>query len=117
MGEFIRKINEKPSFEKENYFKGYQFLEENEQIDLDYIDMSYGHDYYQIDTEATHIYYILDGHGKAEIAGEKYNLEKVVVVEIPKNTEWAFRGKLKMLEISLPKFNPDTCKYTRKNDL
>ena len=49
--------------------------------------------------------------------GEKYNLEKGVVVEIPKNTEWAFRGKLKMLEISLPKFNPDTCKYTRKNDL
>ena len=24
---------------------------------------------------------------------------------------------LKMLEISLPKFNPETCKYTRKNDL
>lgn len=27
MSDFIRKINEKPSFEKENYFKGYQFLE------------------------------------------------------------------------------------------
>ena len=117
MGDFIRKINEKQSFEKENYFKGYQFLEENEQIDLDYIDMSYGHDYYQIDTEATHIYYILEGQGKAEIAGEKYDIEKGLVVEIHKNTEWAFRGKLKMLEISLPKFNPDTCKYTRKNDL
>lgn len=76
MGDFIRKINEKPSFDKENYFKGYQFLEENEQIDLDYIDMSYGHDYYQIDTEATHIYYILEGQGKAEIAGEKYDIEK-----------------------------------------
>ena len=54
---------------------------------------------------------------RTRTAGEKYNLEKGVVVEIPKNTEWAFRGKLKMLEISLPKFNPDTCKYTRKNDL
>lgn len=38
MSDFIRKINEKPFFEKENYFKGYQFLEENEQIDLDHID-------------------------------------------------------------------------------
>ena len=117
MNNFIRKIDEKPSFEKENYFKGYSFLQENSQMDLDYIDMTYGHDYYQIDTEATHIYYILDGQGEAKIAEERTYLEKGLVVEIPKNTEWAFRGNLKMLEISLPKFNPETCKYTRKNDL
>ena len=36
---------------------------------------------------------------------------------IPKDTEWAFKGNLKMLEISIPKFNPETCKYTKKNDL
>ena len=58
--------------------------------------MTYGHDWYQIDTEATHIYYILNGSGEAKIAGERYTLETGLVVEIPKNTEWAFKGNLKM---------------------
>lgn len=92
-------------------------MKENNQIDLDYVDMIYGHDFYQIDKEATHIYYILDGEGKAKIADEKYDLKKGIVIEIPKNTEWVFKGKLKMLEISIPKFNPENCKYTKKNDL
>lgn len=117
MSDFIKKIDKKPSFEKENYFKGYSFLKENRQMDLDYIIMNYGHDFYQIDAVSTHIYYILDGQGEANIAGERYNLEKGLVVEIPKDTEWAFKGNLKMLEISIPKFNPETCKYTKKNDL
>ena len=84
MSDFIRKIDKKPSFAKENYFKGFSFLKENNQIDLDYIDMTYGHDWYQIDTEATHIYYILNGSGEAKIAGERYTLETGLVVEIPK---------------------------------
>ena len=96
MSDFIRKIDKKPSFAKENYFKWFSFLKENNQIDLDYIDMTYGHDWYQIDTEATHIYYILNGSGEAKIAGERYTLETGLVVEIPKNTEWAFKGNLKM---------------------
>lgn len=46
-----------------------------------------------------------------------YDIESGDIIEIPVNTEFAFKGKLKMIEIMNPTFNPNTHINTRKNDL
>ncbi len=84
---------------------------------MDYIDMLDGHEFYQKESESIHLYYILDGSGKANIDGEIYKLEAGDTIEIPINTEFAFKGKMKMIEIMNPLFNPNTHIDTRKNDL
>ncbi len=47
----------------------------------------------------------------------KQDIEKGDTVEIPIDTEYAFKGKMKMIEIMNPPFEPSTHIDTRKNDL
>lgn len=114
--EYIKKFPKEVSFETKNFFKGYQ-LSEKLGIEVDYIDMINGHEFYQKESESIHIYYILEGSGIASINGDVYEIESGDTVEIPINTEFAFKGKLKMIEIMNPPFNPDTHTDTKKNDL
>lgn len=76
-----------------------------------------GHEFYQKESESIHLYYILEGSGKANINGIIYELETGDTVEIPINTGFAFKGKMKMIEIMNPPFNPNSYIDTRKNDL
>ena len=92
---YIRKISNKPDFEEKNYFKGY-FLNTNRQdVGIDYIEMENGHKYFQVETKSIHIYYILDGKGIACINESIYDIEQGDIIEIPINTEFAFKGKFK----------------------
>lgn len=84
---------------------------------MDYIDMLDGHEFYQKEVESIHLYYILEGSGKANINGGIYELKTGDTIEIPINTEFAFKGKMKMIEIMNPPFNPNTHIDTRKKDL
>lgn len=114
--EYVKKFPKEVSFEKGNFFKGYKLSEELG-VEVDYIDMMSGHEFYQTESESIHIYYILEGSGKASINGDIYEIESGDTIEIPINTEFVFKGKLKMIEIMNPPFNPDTHVDTRKNDL
>lgn len=114
---YISKMPEEPSFRNGKYFDGYKLNEENLGIEVDYIDMFLGHEFYQIETESIHIYHILEGNGKASINGQIYDLEKGDTIQIPVNTEFAFKGKLKMIEIMNPPYNEKTHKDTKKNEL
>ena len=114
---YIRKISNKPDFEEKNYFKGY-FLNTNRQdVGIDYIEMENGHKYFQVETKSIRIYYILDGKGIACINERIYDIEQGDIIEIPTNTEFAFKGKLKMIEIMNPPFDINSHNDTRKNDL
>lgn len=113
---YINKFPKEVSFENGEFFKGYE-LSKNLGVEVDYIDMMNGHEFYQIESESIHIYYILEGSGKAKINDVIYEIEAGDSVEIPVNTEFAFKGKLKMIEIMNPPFNPNTHVDTKKNDL
>lgn len=115
--EYIKKFPKEESFERDMFFKGYTLSDGSLGLEMDYIDMLNGHEFYQIESESIHIYYILEGSGKANINGTIYDIESGDTIEIPVNTEFAFKGKLKMIEIMNPPFNPNTHIDTRRNDL
>ncbi len=112
--EYIKKFPKEASFERGTFFKGYALSDGNLGVEIDYIDMMTGHEFYQTESESIHIYYILEGSGNN---GTIYDIESGDTIEIPINTEFAFKGKLKMIEVMNPPFNPNTHIDTRKNDL
>ena len=114
---YIKKFPKTPDFECNRFFKGYNLTDGKFGIEVDYIDMIEGHEFYQIESESIHIYYILEGKGLANINGEIYEINSGDTIEIPVNTEFAFKGKLKMIEIMNPPFNSNTHIDTRKSDL
>lgn len=116
MQQYIKKLPNEPSFKNKDFYEGYILNNTNNGLEVDYINMFKGHEYYQID-ESIHIYYVLEGTGIANIAGQNVNIQKGDTIEIPKNTEYAFTGKFKMIEIVFPPFNSNTNIYTRLNDL
>lgn len=115
--EYIKKFPETNDFETEGCFKGYTLSNGKSGIEVDYIDMITGHKFYQKESESIHIYFILEGSGKANINGVEYNLSKSDTIEIPVNTEFCFKGNMKMIEIMNPPFNPKTHIDTKANDL
>lgn len=117
MEKYVKKFPEKASFERGHFFKGFILCEGSLGIEVDYIEMQEGHEFYQKESENIHIYYIMEGTGKADIAGNIYELEVGDTVEVPINTEFAFKGCMKMIEIMNPPFNPKTHVDTKKNDL
>ena len=117
MSDYVKKFPEEPSFEKGKFFKGFILSDGKLGVEMDYIDMFDGHEFYQKESESIHLYYILEGSGKANINGGIYELKTGDTIEIPINTEFAFKGKMKMIEIMNPPFNPNTHIDTRKNDL
>jgi len=52
-----------------------------------------GHEFYQNETESIHIYYILEGDGRASINGTIYDIETGDTIKLPINTEYAFKGR------------------------
>ena len=114
MNEYIKKISNKPDFEQENYFKGYYLSRGKLGIEVDYIDMVSGHQFFQKETKSIHIYYIIEGRGIAYIDGNRFEIEQGDTIEIPVGTEFALKGKMKMIEIMNPPFEPSTHIDTRK---
>lgn len=117
MNNYIKKFPKIPDFERNGYFKEYYLSDGKLGTEVDFIDMMVGHEYYQKETESIHIYYILEGTGIANINGSMYQIESGDTIEIPANVEFAFKGKMKMIEIMNPPFNTNTHIDTRKNDL
>lgn len=115
--EYVKKFPKEASFEQGNFLKGYTLSNGNLGLKMDYIDMFTKHEFYQTETESIILYYILEGSGIAKLNGITYEIESGDTIEIPTNTEFAFKGRLKMIEIMNPPFNPNTHIDVRKNDL
>ena len=98
MNKYIKSISDKPDFETENYFRGYNLSDGKLGIEVDFIDMISGHKYFQKESQSIHIYYILEGKGIACIDNNKYEIKKGDTVEIPVGIEYAFKGRMKMIE-------------------
>lgn len=114
--EYVKKAPKVPSFSKDG-MDGYSFEIENKNISIDIEDVYKGHDRYCTNTQSTHIYYVLEGSGKFKINNKLFDVKQDDLIEIPKNTEFVFSGKMKLLLIMTPPFCIENNINGRDNDL
>lgn len=50
--EYIKKFPKEESFERDMFFKGYTLSDGSLGLEMDYIDMLNGHEFYQIESES-----------------------------------------------------------------
>jgi len=58
-------------------------------------------------TSSDRIYFVLDGEGEFIINEKIVPVKKTDVVIVPKNTPYNYRGKMKLLLVHTPAFNPE----------
>lgn len=56
-------------------------------------------------------YYILEGRGNFLVNGRKHTAKKGNIVCIPKNSIYKDSGRMKMLAISVPRFDPSKVEF------
>lgn len=66
--------------------------------------------------KTTEIYYILEGEGFLELDGEKVAVSPGVSVLIPPGTMHRALGRLKILNIAVPTFDPDDEWFDERED-
>lgn len=114
--EYIKKLPEQPSF-TQNGLNGYSFDMSNENISMAMVDVYKGHEKYCKGLVSTYIYYVLSGSGTFKISEEKYKVNSGDVIEIPPNINFVYEGKMKLLLIMNPAFNPQNEIKGKDNDL
>ncbi len=114
--EYIKKLPEQPSF-IQNGLNGYSFDINNENISMDIEDVYKGHEKYCKSLVSTFIYYVLSESGTFKISEEKYKVNSGDVIEIPPNTNFVYAGRMKLLLIMNPAFNPKNEVQGKDNDL
>lgn len=113
---YVKRFPEVPSF-KQKGFDGFTSELNCENIGFTFEDVYQGHEKYCTNLKSTHIYYVLEGTGKFKINGEIYSVKQGDIIEIPANNKFIFAGKMKMLLIMSPKFNPKDEIVGENNDL
>ena len=113
---YMKKLPTEPSFMQKG-LNGYNYELETTEISITLEDCFKGHDKYHKNIYSSKIYYCIDGKGKFKVAGEIINIEKGDLIEIPKNTEFVFAGKMKLLLIMAPAFRPQDGIDGKENDL
>jgi len=108
------KLPKKPTI-KQKGLKGYQFPLENKNIEIDYVDVSQGHDNYIISKKCTHIYYVLEGAGEFELDGKVQKVKEGSMVEILPNVEFTYSGKMKLLLTMNPPWFEGNSTTIKKN--
>lgn len=113
---YIKRLPIDPSF-KQNGLNGYNFDLSTKDISISVEDCFKGHDKYHTNRYSEKIYYVLDGEGYFKINGELIRVKKDDLIEIQKNTEFVFAGKMKLLLIMSPAFREQDGIDGRENDL
>ena len=57
-------------------------------------------------TLSDRIYLVLEGEGEFDINGEKIPVQPYDVIIVPKNTEYDYRGNLKLFLVHSPAYDP-----------
>ncbi len=97
---------------------GYTFGPLNDpNVEIYYIDVSQGHDTFQISHKITRIYYVLSGSGYFTIGNRQYDVGPGILVEVPPRVEYSYSGTMKLVAFTKPrwfrgndtatKWNPD----------
>lgn len=103
-----------PSFTQKG-LKGYHFKGRNKDVQVYYVDVEKGHDTFIISKKITHSYYIIEGRGYFTIAGQRYDVEPGVFVEVPPSVEYSFSGNMKLILIMNPPWFKGNEEVTKQN--
>ena len=113
---YIKHMPKEISFSQEG-FNGYSYNIESENISIDFEDSFKGHDKYTMNKKSESIYYIVEGNGIFKIENEIFKVEKGDIVQIPANTIFVYKGKMKLLLIMNPPFDVQNDISLKENDL
>ncbi len=116
MNEYIKQFPKEVSF-KQDGFNGFNCNLECKNIGITLEDVYKGHEKYSTNKKSYHIYYVIQGTGIFKIDGNMYNVKEGDIVEIPPNTEFVFKGKMKMLLIMNPPFDEKNDIVGKNNDI
>lgn len=116
----MRHIHPLPAFESfsSTGLTGYIFGPLNDpNVEVCYIDVTQGHDTFQISRKISRIYYILSGNGYFIISGQRYDIGPGTLVEVPPGLEYSYSGTMRIIAFMSPrwfagndtatKWNPD----------
>ncbi len=95
---------------------GYTFgpLRQKE-LEIYYIEVEKGHDYFMISRKITRVYYVLSGAGYFTIDNHKYDVGPGILVEVPPGVEYCYSGKMTLIAISKPRWFNGNDTITRWN--
>ena len=65
------------------------------------------------DIESDTIYYVLEGEGICLMNGKENPIKKGDLITVPKNTNYKNVGNIRLLAISIPKFNKQNQVYSK----
>ena len=111
---YLKEKSEKPTF-AQNGLKGYQYLLDNKELEIYFVDVTKGHDQFLISKKITHIYFILKGEGFFDINGEKKEVKEGMLIEVPPNIEYVYSGKMKLLLVMNPPWFEGNEEFTKNN--
>ena len=114
--EYIKKLPDSPSF-RQNGLSGYNFDLDSKDLSITIEDCFKGHDRYYANARSEMIYYVAEGEGIFKINGKENKVKKDDLIEIPKNTEFVFAGKMKLILITSPAFRKEDDINGKENDL
>ncbi len=106
--EHVFKLPKEYSFEKVG-IKGKTFETQSlsDKVEFNIIETETGHETKIIEKECTFSYFILDGEGSFEIDDKIEKCEKGDLVLIPNNTPFIYKGKMKLLLVTVPAWSPE----------
>lgn len=116
MNKYIKQFPKEASF-KQDGFDGFNCNIGCENISITLEDVYKGHERYAMNTKSYHIYYVTQGSGKFKIDNNMYDVKEGDIVEIPPNTEFIFKGKMKLLLIMNPPFDEKNDVTGKENDI
>ena len=101
---------------KDKGLSGYTFGPlKHKNVEIYYIESQKGHDTFIVSKRITRIYYILSGNGYFSINNKQYPVEAGVVVEVPRQVEYSYTGRMTLLCISVPRWFKGNDSFTRWN--
>lgn len=114
--QYIHSLPDAPSFAGKG-MTGYALGPLDHDLEVHYIDVTKGHDTFQISKKVTRIYYVLSGSGYFTIADHRYDVVPGVLVDVPPRVEYSYSGNMQLVAFSEPrwfrgndtatKWNPD----------
>jgi chemotaxis methyl-accepting protein methylase len=84
-------------------------------VDICYIDVSQGHDTFQISRKIGRFYYVLSGSGYFTIGGHQYNVVPGMIVEVPPKIEYSYSGAMKLIAFAKARWFPGNDTPTKWN--
>lgn len=100
---YVYSLPDVPSFAGKG-LTGYTFGPLNQDLEVHYIDVSKGHDTFQISKRIARTYYVLSGTGYFTIDNIRYDIAPGMLIEVPAKVEYSYSGSMRLIAYSAPRW-------------